>query len=117
MQIHTLVSECSTEIFISSTLDTTDRSEVDNGGETVLEIGSLEKRDHNKNLVGHCVPEILHGEPKLVKTDVTDHLDHISVVTHSENVKQSLSDQSQSKPVPDVLAELEKATVQQGYNL
>ncbi|XP_006652968.1 protein IQ-DOMAIN 32 [Oryza brachyantha] len=38
-------SECGTEISISSTLDSPDRSEAD-GGEIVLEIGSLEDRNH-----------------------------------------------------------------------
>lgn len=115
MQIQTLGSECGTEISISSTLDTPDRSEADDGGEIVLEIGSMEKRDHNKDLVGHCVSEIPHAEPKSVKTDVRDHRDHISVITNSENVNQSLSDQSESKPV--VPAKLQEATDQQGYSL
>ncbi|KAL5216370.1 hypothetical protein ABZP36_007771 [Zizania latifolia] len=38
-------SECGTEISISSTLDSPDRSEAD-GGEIVLEIGALEDRNH-----------------------------------------------------------------------
>ncbi|KAG8066577.1 hypothetical protein GUJ93_ZPchr0004g39626 [Zizania palustris] len=53
-------SECGTEISISSTLDSPDRSEAD-GGEIVLEIGALEDRNHvadnaDKNM---CV---LHSE-------------------------------------------------------
>jgi Protein of unknown function (DUF4005) len=42
------VSECGTEISISSTLDSPDRSEIE-GGEIVLEIGALE----NKNFQNH----------------------------------------------------------------
>ncbi|KAG8043819.1 hypothetical protein GUJ93_ZPchr0458g22295 [Zizania palustris] len=53
-------SECGTEISISSTLDSPDRSEAD-GGEIVLEIGALEDRNHVADNAGKntCV---LHSE-------------------------------------------------------
>ncbi|ONK72170.1 uncharacterized protein A4U43_C04F16510 [Asparagus officinalis] len=44
-------SECGTEISISSTLDSPDRSETD-GGEIVLEIGTSGEGNHNLNTVG-----------------------------------------------------------------
>ncbi|KAG2569525.1 hypothetical protein PVAP13_7NG426400 [Panicum virgatum] len=55
-------SECGTEISISSTLDSPDRSEGD-GGEIVLEIGALE----NRNYVSHKANKdasIVHSEVK-----------------------------------------------------
>jgi hypothetical protein len=42
------VSECGTEISISSTLDSPDRSEIE-GGEIVLEIGALETKNYQKH--------------------------------------------------------------------
>ncbi|CAL9076785.1 unnamed protein product [Musa acuminata var. zebrina] len=46
--VQAAVSECGTEISLSSTLDSLDRSEME-GGEIVLEIGALEKQIHSTN--------------------------------------------------------------------
>ncbi|KAJ6822651.1 protein IQ-DOMAIN 32 [Iris pallida] len=50
--IHVAASECGTEISISSTLDSPDQSEAD-GGEIILELGTLEGRHDVQN--GSCV--------------------------------------------------------------
>ncbi|RLM73700.1 protein IQ-DOMAIN 32 [Panicum miliaceum] len=55
-------SECGTEISISSTLDSPDRSEGD-GGEIVLEIGALENRNYVSNKANKDA-SILHSEVK-----------------------------------------------------
>ncbi|WVZ87556.1 hypothetical protein U9M48_034175 [Paspalum notatum var. saurae] len=55
-------SECGTEISISSTLDSPDRSEGD-GGEIVLEIGALENRNYVSNQVDKDTP-VAHSEVK-----------------------------------------------------
>ncbi|MQL87845.1 hypothetical protein Taro_020395, partial [Colocasia esculenta] len=47
-KVQTATSECGTEISISSTLDSPDRSEAE-GGEIVLELGALEIRDSDEN--------------------------------------------------------------------
>jgi hypothetical protein len=55
-------SECGTEISISSTLDSPDRSEGD-GGEIVLEIGALENRNYVSDKANKDV-SIVHSEVK-----------------------------------------------------
>ncbi|KAJ1273315.1 hypothetical protein BS78_06G270800 [Paspalum vaginatum] len=55
-------SECGTEISISSTLDSPDRSEGD-GGEIVLEIGALENRNYVSDQVDKDT-SIVHSEVK-----------------------------------------------------
>ncbi|XP_062227020.1 protein IQ-DOMAIN 32-like [Phragmites australis] len=55
-------SECGTEISISSTLDSPDRSEGD-GGEIVLEIGALENRNYATNKADKDT-NIVHSEVK-----------------------------------------------------
>ncbi|XP_020114967.1 protein IQ-DOMAIN 32 [Ananas comosus] len=47
-RVQSAASECGTEISISSTLDSPDRSETE-GGEIVLEIGALEKHNYDNN--------------------------------------------------------------------
>ncbi|CAL5070577.1 unnamed protein product [Urochloa decumbens] len=56
-------SECGTEISISSTLDSPDRSEGD-GGEIVLEIGALENRNYDASDKANKDDSVVHSEVK-----------------------------------------------------
>ncbi|XP_073011688.1 protein IQ-DOMAIN 32 isoform X1 [Typha latifolia] len=117
-RVHIAASECGTEISISSTLDSPDRSE-NEGGEIVLEIGALEKQnftvscnaDNDTNFVNmHAEgksPCVLEGQ--LRKLEEGDGFTNMITANDLVDVEQ----QPTESTTLDVQHQLEKSVDQQ----
>ena len=102
---HMAASDCGTEISISSTLDSPDRSETEGAGEIILEIQNLGRRDARESdilsLKDSCKTE------ELVKTEIqesgTGHTDQHSVNSKSNKRGRNPSTKKQSPPIPGII--------------
>lgn len=90
--VQAATSECGTEISISSTLDSPDRSEAE-GGEIVLEIRNLERRDYEGDGGSHDDPstrtEALQ-QPQIKAANGEDSTELIPAAAHSAGTEHQL---------------------------
>ncbi|CAA6673485.1 unnamed protein product [Spirodela intermedia] len=101
-------SECGTEISISSTLDSPDRSETE-GGEIVLEIRNLERRDYEEDDGSYDDPSTraeAFQQPKL-KAVNGNSTEVITVAAHSAEAEHQL------KPIPSDVKLLQENGIDQ----
>ncbi|KAJ4783927.1 Protein IQ-DOMAIN 32 [Rhynchospora pubera] len=90
------VSECGTEISISSTLDSPDRSEAE-GGEIVLEIGALENKNYQ-----------IHADSEVTETKVESETKNPELEFQPEPTKEPKETINDSINTPTASVEIER---------